>query len=146
MPAVQSPKSNPQASPKYVDDLSEIASRGLHDKDAATATSSLSAQQGTDASVTSRDALALDQDLDEYLKDGKTPGNGHNGEHSASDDEEEEGNDDHDFDKYINELEQGVDDKSDPDAESVGEGSGEELDLDEYMKEMQKEEAGNGQK
>ena len=128
-----------------MDDLSELASRGLHDKDAATATSSISAQQGTDASVTSRDALALDQDLDEYLKDNKPSGKSGNGEHHSSDDDDEEGNDD--FDKYINELEQGGDHGDDPDGEDEEEGSGEELDIDEYMKEMQEEEAaGNGKK
>lgn len=142
----QSPKSNPkQASPKYADDLEELASRGLHDKDAATVTSSLSAQQGTDASVTSRDASALDQDLDEYLKDAKEPGhgngNGHDAAHTGSDDEDE-GNDD--FDKYINELEQGEDHEGDNSAGDEAEGSGEELDIDEYMKEMQAEEASSG--
>lgn len=144
--AAQSPKSNPgeQASPKYADDLGELASRGLHDKEAATATSSLSAQQGTDASVTSRDALALDQDLDEYLKDAREPGNGrgNDGEHPASDDEE--GNDD--FDKYINELEQAGGHGDDPAAEDSAESSGEELDIDEYMKDLQAEEANNGKK
>lgn len=141
--SAQSPESVPsQASPKYADDLGELASRGLHDKDAATATSSLSAQQGTDASVTSRDALALDQDLDEYLKDGKESGNGngHDGDHTASD--EEEGNDD--FDKYINELEQGGEHEDDHTAEDDAESSGEELDIDEYMKDLQAEETKSG--
>ncbi|DBA74162.1 hypothetical protein WJX77_005562 [Trebouxia sp. C0004] len=141
--STQSPKSGPsQASPNSADDLGELASRGLHDKDAATATSSLSAQQGTDASITSRDALALDQDLDEYLKDAREPGSGHghDGDHTASD--EEEGNDD--FDKYINELEQGGEHEDDHNAEDDAESSGEELDIDEYMKDLQAEEAKNG--
>lgn len=137
----QSPKGNTATSPKYADDLGEVASRGLHDKDGATATSSLLAQQGTDASVTSRDAQALDQDLDEYLNDTDQPGNGHNGKHSESD-EGEEGNDD--FDKYINELEQGGEDEQS--AEDDAESSGEELDIDEYMKDLQAEEADNGTK
>ena len=141
--SAQSPKSVPsQASPVCAGDLGELASRGLHDKDAATATSSLSAQQGTDASVTSRDALALNQDLDEYLKDAKESdnGNGHDGDHTASD--EEEGNDD--FDKYINELEQGGEHEDDHTAEDDAESSGEELDIDEYMKDLQAEEIKNG--
>lgn len=140
----QSPKSGAApASPKYADDLGDLASRGLHDKDAATVTSSLSAQQGTDASVTSRDASALDQDLDEYLKDAKQPSNGHEGEHTGSD--EDEGNDD--FDKYIHELEQGGDHENDGGAEDDdAESSGEELDIDEYLKDLQAEEASNGKK
>ena len=136
----QSPTAPAAKSPKYADDLGELAARGLPDKDGATATSSLSAHQGTDASVTSRDALALDQDLDDYLKDAKQPGNGHNGEHIGSD-EEEEGNDE--FDKYINELEQGTEHEGAHSAEDDAESSGEELDIDEYMKDLQAEEASN---
>ena len=137
----QSPTAPAAQSPKYADDLGELAARGLPDKDGATATSSLSAHQGTDASVTSRDALALDQDLDDYLKDAKQPGDGHNGGHIGSD-EEEEGNDD--FDKYINELEQGTEREGAHSAEDDAESSGEELDIDEYMKDLQAEEATNG--
>lgn len=135
----QSPTAPTAKSPKYADDLGELAARGLPDKDAATVTSSLMAQQGTDASVTSRDAAALDQDLDDYLKDANQPGNGHNGGHDGSDDEEEEGNDE--FDKYINELEQGTEHEGAHSAEHDGESSGEELDIDEYMKDLQAEEA-----
>lgn len=134
----QSPKGTAAKSPKYADDLGELASRGLPDKDGATATSSLSAHQGTDASVTSRDALALDQDLDDYLKDSNQGGNGHESGQNGSD-EEEEGNDD--FDRYINELEQGNEHEGDHSVEGEAESSGEELDIDEYMKDLQAEEA-----
>ncbi|KAL3130334.1 hypothetical protein ABBQ38_008164 [Trebouxia sp. C0009 RCD-2024] len=136
----QSPKATVAKSPKYADDLGELASRGLPDKDGATATSSLSAHQGTDASVTSRDALTLDQDLDDYLKDSNQAGNGHEGGQNSSD-EDQEGNDD--FDKYINELEQGNDREGDHSGEDEAESSGEELDIDEYMKDLQAEEARN---
>ena len=143
--SAQPPKAPLASVPEHADDISELATRGLQDKDGVTAPSSLSAQQGTDASVTSRDALALDQDLDEYLKDANQSGNGHNGEHSGSDEGEDEGNDE--FDKYINELEQGGKEGGDQNIDDdEAESSGEELDIDEYMKDLQAEEAGNGKK
>lgn len=135
--------SGQQASPTNASDIGSAASKGPQDRDSTAGPSSVSVQPGTDASVTSRDALALDQDLDEYFKDVDKPGgNGENGHESDS--EDDQGHDD--FDKYISELEQGHDNASEHGSEEDAEGSGEELDLDEYMKEMQAEDVNNGKK
>ena len=139
----QSPTAAAPKSPKYADDLGHLAERGLPGKDGATTNSSTSAHQGTDASATSRDAAALDPDVDDYLKDANQPGNGQDGEQNGGSDEEE-GNDD--FDKYINELEQGTEHEGEGSVENDAESSGEELDIDEYMKDLQAEEANNGKK
>lgn len=130
-----------QSSPTNASDIGSMASKGAQDRDSTVGPSSVSVQPGTDASVASRDALALDQDLDEYLKDVDKPaGNGDDGRDSDS--SADQGHDD--FDKYISELEKGHESGSEPDAEEDAEASGEELDLDEYMKEVQAEEANNG--
>ena len=126
--------SRQQGSPSH---SSEAGTRGLPDRDDATAASSTSVQPGTAASVASRDVHGLD----EYLQDDSKPsGNGQNGHGSGSDDDQ--GNDD--FDKYISELEQSHEQGSQHGSEEDVESSGEELDLDEYMKEMQAEEANIG--
>lgn len=130
-----------QSSPTTASDIGSMASRGAQDRDSTAGPASVSAHPGTDASVASRDALGLDHDLYEYLKDVDKPAGGAgNGHESGS--EDDQGHDD--FDKYISELEKGHESGSEPDAEEDAEGSGEELDLDEYMKEMQAEEANNG--
>lgn len=134
--------SGQQTSPTTTSEGCSLTFKATQDRDSTAGPSSLSVQPGTDAS---RDALALDQDLDEYLKDADKPDdNGQNGRESGSEDDQDDQHDD--FDKYISELEQGHDNDSEHSPEEDAEGSGEELDLDEYMKEMQAEETNNAKK